>query len=223
MRKRGFTLVELLVVIAIIAILAAILFPVFARAKRSAQQAKCISNLAQIGKAISLYMDVSDDKWPFGVDPADKYTPQIWASFPEFQRLIPSIPLMHVLLQPYCTSLQVWECPSDKGQLIDDTSFEQINTTPSSYRTYGSSYYYRTEVTVRQLSGTSLPDISGVNIYFDGSGAWHTGKDILRPTDSYDERVSKLRDYRYNVLFGDLHVKNITEPQYRAAWATPVL
>jgi prepilin-type N-terminal cleavage/methylation domain-containing protein/prepilin-type processing-associated H-X9-DG protein len=53
--KRGFTLIELLVVIAIIAILAAILFPVFAKAREKARQTKCVNNLKQIGMATSMY------------------------------------------------------------------------------------------------------------------------------------------------------------------------
>ena len=55
MKNRGFTLIELLVVIAIIAILAAILFPVFARARMKAQQTACVSNLKQIGTALAMY------------------------------------------------------------------------------------------------------------------------------------------------------------------------
>ena len=164
----------------------------------------------------------ADDKWPFGVDAADKYTPQIWNAFPQFRALIPQIPLMQDLLNPYINNFQVWECPADKGQLIDDTSFESINTVPSSFKTYGSSYYYRTEVTVKQLTSTSLGDISEINIYFDGSGAWHPGKDILRPSDDPSDMRKKLDTYRYNVLFGDLHAKNVTESQYRAAWAKPL-
>lgn len=64
MRKRAFTLIELLVVIAIIAILAAILFPVFAQAKEAAYKAQCQSNLKQLGTAFLLYAADYDDIFP---------------------------------------------------------------------------------------------------------------------------------------------------------------
>ncbi|HEX8237567.1 MAG TPA: DUF1559 domain-containing protein [Abditibacteriaceae bacterium] len=62
--KKGFTLIELLVVIAIIAILAAILFPVFARARENARRASCSSNLKQIGLAMMQYAQDYDEKYP---------------------------------------------------------------------------------------------------------------------------------------------------------------
>ena len=62
--RRGFTLIELLVVIAIIAILAAILFPVFAQAREKARQASCTSNLKQIGMAFKMYIQDYDERWP---------------------------------------------------------------------------------------------------------------------------------------------------------------
>ena len=63
-RQHGFTLIELLVVIAIIAILAAILFPVFAQAREKARQASCQSNLKQIGLAFKMYVQDYDERWP---------------------------------------------------------------------------------------------------------------------------------------------------------------
>src|SRR5205807_4622369 len=62
--RRGFTLIELLVVIAIIAVLAAILFPVFAVAREKARQAGCLSNLRQIGQALHLYVQDYDEYLP---------------------------------------------------------------------------------------------------------------------------------------------------------------
>lgn len=65
MRRNGFTLIELLVVIAIIAILAAILFPVFARAREKARQSACISRIRQVGLAMMMYADNNDGWLPF--------------------------------------------------------------------------------------------------------------------------------------------------------------
>src|SRR5687768_6367661 len=68
----AFTLIELLVVIAIIAILAAILFPVFAQAKVSAKGIVCLSNMRQLGMSVQMYVVDHDDYWP----PACLYDPQ---------------------------------------------------------------------------------------------------------------------------------------------------
>jgi len=67
LKTGAFTLIELLVVIAIIAILAAILFPVFAQAKESAKATVCLSNLKQLGLASTLYLSESDDVYPYQV------------------------------------------------------------------------------------------------------------------------------------------------------------
>jgi prepilin-type N-terminal cleavage/methylation domain-containing protein/prepilin-type processing-associated H-X9-DG protein len=68
MRRTGFTLIELLVVIAIIAILAAILFPVFARAREKARMTSCLSNLKQLGLGFIMYSADSDTKFPGNMD-----------------------------------------------------------------------------------------------------------------------------------------------------------
>ncbi|MGE5530650.1 MAG: prepilin-type N-terminal cleavage/methylation domain-containing protein, partial [Bacteroidota bacterium] len=64
MSRRGFTLIELLVVIAIIAILAAILFPVFAKAREKARQSSCLSNTKQIGLSMMQYIQDYDEQLP---------------------------------------------------------------------------------------------------------------------------------------------------------------
>lgn len=71
MRRHGFTLIELLVVIAIIAILAAILFPVFAKAREKARQSSCLSNLKQINVAILSYVQDFDEMFPISAQYTD--------------------------------------------------------------------------------------------------------------------------------------------------------
>ncbi|HHX38400.1 MAG TPA: DUF1559 domain-containing protein [Armatimonadetes bacterium] len=97
LRRRipGFTLIELLVVIAIIAILAAILFPVFARARENARKSTCQSNLKQIGMAVQMYAQDYDEIYP-GISMATA-TSQCWTND---------------LLDPYIKNAKVWVCPS---------------------------------------------------------------------------------------------------------------
>src|SRR5579883_2154818 len=80
LHKRGFTLIELLVVIAIIAILAAILFPVFARAREKARQISCLSNEKQLGLAYMMYVQDYDETFVFGDPSGGKGAGSGWAS-----------------------------------------------------------------------------------------------------------------------------------------------
>ncbi len=96
---KGFTLIELLVAIAIIAILAAILFPVFGRARENARRTSCLSNLKQIGLSIVQYCQDYDEKFPLG-NRTDDFGTNAGGSW-------------QVDVQPYTKSLQVFRCPSD--------------------------------------------------------------------------------------------------------------
>src|SRR5438132_1016619 len=78
-KRRGFTLIELLVVEAIIAILAAILFPVFAAAREMARKSACISNLKQIGHAYSLYLQDHDEQFPLAIQAPDRRLAVYWS------------------------------------------------------------------------------------------------------------------------------------------------
>ncbi|HJP84102.1 MAG TPA: prepilin-type N-terminal cleavage/methylation domain-containing protein [Fimbriimonadaceae bacterium] len=219
--RRAFTLIELLVVIAIIAILAAILFPVFARAKAAAKKTACLSNLNQIGKAIVIYMGDYDDVFPHALDASDKFAPQIWDFNPDFRNRIPYMPLMSEVLQPYLKNKDVFMCPSDTGTQVLDNHFpEPFLTAPSMFKTYQSSYFFRTEIAFRYFTQTSFELPANINVLFDGAGHWHVPERALRPNDSFQDYFSLIRAYRYNTLFGDFHAKSLTFDQLQTAWAT---
>ena len=97
--KRGFTLIELLVVIAIIAILAAILFPVFARAREKARQTACVSNMRQIGLAFFQYMQDNEGGVPSVLQQTAPYTYGLWVR----------------AVQPYILNDQILICPSNQN------------------------------------------------------------------------------------------------------------
>jgi len=219
--KHAFTLIELLTVIAIIAILAAILFPVFARAKEAAKKTTCISNLRQIGNGIVLYENDSDGVFPHALDASDKFDPQIWSQFPDYQAQIPTMPFLTDVLQPYIKSYQLFHCPSDTGTTVLDSHFpDSFVSSPSMFQTFGSSYFFRTEIAFSSHTDTSFQLPASTNVLFDAAGHWHGDGRALRSDDDFETVVNLLHGYRYDCLFGDFHVKSLTYDQLQTAWAT---
>ena len=116
-RSKGFTLIELLVVIAIIAILAAILFPAFAKARESARRISCVSNLKQIGTGIMQYTQEYDEKLPPGADGAyDSNPANNTLSF------YPGI------IKSYVQDATVYKCPSNSS-----TTYGKLQPTANVY------------------------------------------------------------------------------------------
>ena len=112
-RTKAFTLIELLVVIAIIAILAAILFPVFAQAREAAKKTQCISNTKQLGIANLMYMGDNSDMMP----PYQVFAPSPWTD------ITGSVTLgFTYLLQPYSKSNLYTFCPTAKRKPSESSS-----------------------------------------------------------------------------------------------------
>jgi len=110
--RPGFTLIELLVVIAIIAILAAILFPVFARAREKARQVSCLSNLKQLSLGMMMYAQDYDETWPL----AYYYSPDFGEEFSWDFHINWNTGAHEVgLIGPYTKNEQIHACPSAKG------------------------------------------------------------------------------------------------------------
>lgn len=130
--RRAFTLIELLVVIAIIAILAAILFPVFARAKEAAKKAACLSNLKQIGTSFLLYLDDYDDLMPDRRDLKTSLGYRPWATWPPSD---PRAGWAITLLLPYGAK-GVWTCPSAQGLFSNAEQVVQADESGKEKSTY---------------------------------------------------------------------------------------
>jgi len=145
-RKDGFTLIELLVVIAIISILAAILFPVFARARENARKAACMSNLKQIGLGMMMYIQDFDETFPVA-----------------YQSWVPTDRMYwYQILDPYIKNQQVFVCPT-AGQIIksDGTTVQ-----------YSGGYGYNVSGTWRE--GGSGPKYKGNGFGYRNQGTWYT-------------------------------------------------
>jgi len=114
--RKGFTLIELLVVIAIISILAAILFPVFARARENARRASCMSNLKQFGLGMMMYVQDYDETYSLAVQRVKRAGHPVppggwWGTFSSTDYAI----MWQQQMYPYTKSIEIYDCPSSTG------------------------------------------------------------------------------------------------------------
>src|SRR5579871_2274222 len=135
-RQSAFTLIELLVVIAIIAILAAILFPVFAQAREEARKISCLSNTKQIGLALQMYASDYDDTVVPNNNQVTGSVSSSWLAWPDF-------------LQPYVKNDQIFVCPDSRRHSPAPT--DQLKTYGGRLVSYVINNYYYNDETLGML------------------------------------------------------------------------
>lgn len=228
--EKGFTLIELLVVIAIIAILAAILFPVFAQAREKARQSSCLSNEKQIGLAILSYAQDADETIPQSeylyksngtAGTANAYDNMKWMD----------------VIQPYIKNTGVFNCPSDPNAANGKyKTADQRGATAVSPQEFGSyamnnAYYGQAQSALNPPNGRTLAQIvapSGTVLVAEAEGLsttadfyWRdsttqpdsthlTTKDpIIAPDDAAGTfGLVQRHQGMINVLWADGHVKS---------------
>jgi len=202
--RSGFTLVELLVVIAIIAILAAILFPVFKNVREKAKQTSCLANMRQIGLALTMYLNDKGEGFPEytrgqavvggvrqeinvpynkpATTPAERYT--IADQSPEPRHMLSWMDSIF----PYVKALDVFTCPSHKGTVPVDV----LKLTPP----YGGTperYTYISE------NNSYWPPSLGYNVFI--SGCLYGNPRGTTPPNWRPARLSTLADVASKVIF----------------------
>jgi len=209
MKRKAFTLIELLVVIAIISILAAILFPVFARARENARRASCMSNLKQIGLGMMQYTQDYDEKYPIlgFVNASDVVT------YPDGSV---SSNNWVMRIYPYVKSTQVFSCPSNSR--VPWKGGSDVATSASPHPSYSVSYGGNAPLlqtpdnsavslaSIQKASETLLiADSDGANPYtvFD----YYFAPPVAGATTTNSRYVSDRHLDGANLCFADGHVK----------------
>ena len=204
----GFSLVELLVVLAIVSMLTSVLLPVFWTARGKARQAACVANLHQLGNAVAIYRQDYDGYFPYAADPANKFVRNFYHPVTplvaQFNDDIPGLPTIQQVLKPYTHSSEVYRCPSDTGFGVPSFIPAEMDAYPSSFEKFGTSYMGNSVLGADRVNDSTRWPLEKVYVFFDYVGYWHG---TLTPIVG-----------RYNVVFADGRVKNISRDQMNEVW-----
>jgi prepilin-type N-terminal cleavage/methylation domain-containing protein/prepilin-type processing-associated H-X9-DG protein len=187
-RQRGFTLIELLVVIAIIAILAAILFPVFAQARDKARQASCQSNMKQYSTATAMYVQDYDETFPM----ATYLDGGCVATF-------------YSTVQPYVKNHAVTQCPSAPQAMDIPTMFAGFLAGACPNTPKYNSYSTNLDLFTDGFSGVRPPTLASLPLPAD-TIALYDGDVIVNRSQPVQGRHSNT----FSAVFADGHVKAVS-------------
>jgi prepilin-type N-terminal cleavage/methylation domain-containing protein len=219
--RNGFTLIELLVVIAIIAILAAILFPVFAKAREAARKTSCSSNLKQIATAMLMYVQDYDEMYPAAYaiqagagQPPDGDT-QHWCWSMEridgsylarTQALQAQNATLRGILQPYIKNSQVFKCPSFNNTALPTSHYEAKMSLCATSTGVASA---QLEYPAQQLMVFEAYSNHGNKQYHAPAGATATAEMVLMSSfcDGHVklQRANAYAPLRRNPSYSDIH------------------
>ncbi len=211
-RKRGFTLIELLVVIAIIAILAAILFPVFAKAREKARQATCTSNEKQIGLAVMQYVQDYDEIYPIAnwgrtYNSAGTFLGNPYGVFD--------------VLEPYMKSTGQMRCPSRTGLI----GYQQNGQNAQSIwgvhfgGAWGLNYLVNAPAALAEINSPSNVvmafEMAGISNGGDNNYGWYSG---------WNTETAFHHNGGWQHIFADGHVKwfRLLDALPAAGWNTTI-
>jgi prepilin-type N-terminal cleavage/methylation domain-containing protein/prepilin-type processing-associated H-X9-DG protein len=214
--RRAFTLIELLVVIAIIAILAAILFPVFSQAKAAAKKTQCLSNQKQIGTGLYLYVQDSDDSLPMANYPGTYVGPPFTA-FSWHAGAGKGELNWADLLQPYVKNYQLFKCPTDSTGKYSPGGVP----VPGELLSYAlNAYFYRQPNGVARfaLTGGSMSEITTASSkIFIAETASNSTAELMRP-DRWKAPDGSSTFERHlggaNYVYADTHARYHKMPQW---------
>jgi prepilin-type N-terminal cleavage/methylation domain-containing protein len=219
----AFTLIELLMVISIIALLSAILFPVFVSAKRSAQKVVGISNVSGIGKGTLLYMADSDDTFPSAVDSSHRLLflrSLSAAEVTEWGPIIRTAPTYHEIMKPYVASKEIFRYPLDNGAKFTSAFTDStgatvpINAFPTAYQYLGTSFAYRAELGLAGIRGSSLQCKLG-----DGTDISSSGTAMMMTFASqWGGDARSFSEKNDTIVFVDGHTKTVNINERIRAW-----
>ncbi len=229
--RRAFTLIELLVVIAIIAILAAILFPVFAQAREKARATNCLSNTKQIGLAMAMYTEDNDSSYPIAYEAdaarvGDGYCELYGghAGVGNDDQAYYAKNMSYVAqLMPYGKSAKIFVCPSDSSvstQFAVGGNFTSYHYRHFMSATYAPSYAGTMHLYHRKITESFFESPASVFIVHENS-AWHNMKrdylEWLSGCGDDNGRKGWTANTTMNFVFGDGHAKtypvgNILQP-----------